>query len=141
MTPPEAIPAGSKPRTATGSCLYMNRSGADFVLVSLPTPLQQDWLAEHRAAIEATVVMTGGSYIDHMAHASWPQSWYPAWTTTMRLNWLYRLAKEPRRLWKRYSIELVTYVRLAARARVSMPTDGNAMVRRRRSNAPRRRSS
>ena len=52
----------------------MNRSGADFLLVSLPTPLQQDWLAEHRAAIEATVVMTGGSYVDHMVDESWPRS-------------------------------------------------------------------
>jgi N-acetylglucosaminyldiphosphoundecaprenol N-acetyl-beta-D-mannosaminyltransferase len=119
----------------------MNRSGADFVLVSLPTPLQQNWLAEHRAAIEATIVMTSGSYVDHMADASWPRSWYPEWTTTMRLNWLYRLVKEPRRLWKRYSIEFIAYLWLAARARVSMLTDGNAMGLRRRSTGPRRRSS
>lgn len=119
----------------------MNRSGADFVLVSLPTPLQQDWLAAHRAAIEATVVMTGGSYIDHMADASWPGSWYPEWTTALRLNWLYRLVKEPRRLWRRYSVEFAAYVWLVMRARMSTLTDGNAMVLRRRSTGPRRRSS
>ena len=119
----------------------MNRSGADFVLVSLPTPLQQDWLAEHRAAIEAVVVMTGGSYIDHMAHVSWPDSWYPGWISKMRLDWLYRLAKEPKRLWRRYSIEFLEYLWLAARARAAPLTGGSARPLHRRSGERRRRSS
>ena len=77
MTPSEAIPVWFEAEDSDRIVSEMNRSGADFVLVSLPTPLQQDWLAEHRAAIEATVVMTGGSYVDHMVDESWPRSWYP----------------------------------------------------------------
>jgi N-acetylglucosaminyldiphosphoundecaprenol N-acetyl-beta-D-mannosaminyltransferase len=96
----------------------INDSGADFVLVSLPTPLQQNWLAQNRAAMNASVVMTGGSYIDHMAASEeWPASWYPEWTTRFGLNWFYRLAREPARLWKRYSFEFLGYVGLAVRTR------------------------
>jgi N-acetylglucosaminyldiphosphoundecaprenol N-acetyl-beta-D-mannosaminyltransferase len=98
----------------------MNDSGADCVLVSLPTPLQQDWLAMNRASIAASVVMTGGSYIDHMAASErWPASWYPEWTTRLGLNWLYRLVREPGRLWKRYSIEFLDYLGVAVRTRLS----------------------
>lgn len=96
----------------------MNASGADLVIVGLPTPLQQSWLAEHRSAISAPVVMTAGSYLDHMAdNDRWPQTWYPAWADRLALNWFYRLIREPRRLWRRYSIEFADYLRLAIRAR------------------------
>ena len=45
----------------------INASGADLVLVSLPTPLQQRWVAEYGDRLRAPVVMTGGSYLDHVA--------------------------------------------------------------------------
>lgn len=109
----------------------MNDSRADFVLVSLPTPLQQNWLAENRAAITASVVMTGGSYIDHMAASEqWPASWYPEWTTRFGLNWFYRLAREPRRLWKRYSVEFLAYVGLALWTRFSKNRNAEAWTKR-----------
>jgi N-acetylglucosaminyldiphosphoundecaprenol N-acetyl-beta-D-mannosaminyltransferase len=96
----------------------MNAVGADFVFVGLPTPLQQRWTTEHRGAIAAPVVMTGGSLLDHIAeNEAWPSSWYPDWANRWRLNWLYRLAREPRRLWRRYTIELADFAVLALRAR------------------------
>lgn len=96
----------------------MNASRADLVVVGLPTPLQQRWLAEHRCLITAPVVMTAGSYLDHMAdNDRWPATWYPPWADRLQLNWLYRLLREPRRLWRRYSVEFADYLRLALRAR------------------------
>lgn len=93
-------------------------SGADYVLVSLPTPLQQHWVNEHRRAIPAPVIMTGGSFLDHVAeNERWPESWYPDWANRFSLNWFYRLLREPGRLWKRYTIELAQFVLLALRAR------------------------
>jgi N-acetylglucosaminyldiphosphoundecaprenol N-acetyl-beta-D-mannosaminyltransferase len=64
--------------------------------------------------------MTTGSYIDHLA--DWDgvsASWYPRWADVLRLNWLYRLAREPRRLWRRYTIEIVQFAALIVRTRVS----------------------
>jgi N-acetylglucosaminyldiphosphoundecaprenol N-acetyl-beta-D-mannosaminyltransferase len=98
----------------------INASGADVVLVSLPTPLQQRWVAQHAGAIKAPVVMTAGSYLDHLAE--WDgqaSSWYPRWADALRLNWFYRLIREPRRLWRRYTLEIVGFVALTVRARLS----------------------
>jgi len=96
----------------------INASGADLVIVSLPTPLQQTWVIKHRKAIFASVVMTGGSFLDHVAdNDKWPESWYPAWANRFSLNWLYRLLHEPRRLWRRYTIEMAQFVGCALRAR------------------------
>ena len=62
--------------------------------------------------------MTGGSFLDHVAdNDKWPESWYPAWANRFSLNWLYRLLHEPRRLWRRYTIEMAQFVGCALRAR------------------------
>jgi N-acetylglucosaminyldiphosphoundecaprenol N-acetyl-beta-D-mannosaminyltransferase len=97
----------------------INDSAADVVLVSLPTPLQQRWTAQHAKRIAAPLVMTTGSYLDHLA--GWDGragSWYPRWADVLRLNWFYRLIREPRRLWRRYTIEIVAFVALVLRARL-----------------------
>jgi exopolysaccharide biosynthesis WecB/TagA/CpsF family protein len=118
----------------------MNASGAAFILVGLPTPLQQDWVVEHRDRIEAAVVMTAGSYLDHMAgSAAWPRSWYPEWADRFGLNWFYRLTREPGRLWRRYSVEFVSFVLLAVRARIAGLKDGSATHLHRPPVAPRSR--
>jgi N-acetylglucosaminyldiphosphoundecaprenol N-acetyl-beta-D-mannosaminyltransferase len=85
----------------------INASNADVVIVGLPTPLQQRWVIENRARLDARVVVTGGSYLDHVAERI---GWYPSWVVRARLCWLYRLAREPRRLWRRYTLELAGYV-------------------------------
>jgi N-acetylglucosaminyldiphosphoundecaprenol N-acetyl-beta-D-mannosaminyltransferase len=97
----------------------INASQADFLLVSLPTPLQQSWVIEHRSAIDASVVMTSGSFLDHVAdNEAWPESWYPEWANRYSLNWFYRLIREPRRLWKRYTIEMAAFAWSALAARL-----------------------
>lgn len=98
----------------------INASGADVVLVSLPTPLQQQWVREHADAISAPVLITTGSYLDHLAEWDGRSgSWYPRWADVLRLNWFYRLIQEPRRLWRRYTIEFVDFVFLTVRSRLS----------------------
>jgi N-acetylglucosaminyldiphosphoundecaprenol N-acetyl-beta-D-mannosaminyltransferase len=97
----------------------INASGADLVIVSLPTPLQQRWVAEYGDRLRAPVVVTGGSYLDHVAEGEGLDGdWYPRWADTLRLNWLYRLAQEPRRLWRRYTVESLHFLLLVLRARL-----------------------
>jgi N-acetylglucosaminyldiphosphoundecaprenol N-acetyl-beta-D-mannosaminyltransferase len=80
----------------------INAARADFVLVGLPTPHQQRFVIEYRDRLRAPLIMTGGSYLDHLTDRI---EWYPAWVKRLRICWLYRLAREPRRLWYRYTIE------------------------------------
>jgi N-acetylglucosaminyldiphosphoundecaprenol N-acetyl-beta-D-mannosaminyltransferase len=95
----------------------VNHSQTDVLLVSLPTPLQQRWVAEHGDSLTAPVVLTGGSYLDHAA-AGTSGTWYPRWADALRLNWFYRLMRQPRRLWRRYTLEIAHFVFLVLRARL-----------------------
>ena len=91
---------------------HIKTTKADLLLVSLPTPLQQSWVITHGNSLSVPLIMTGGSYLDHLADQSTANSWYPEWVDRLQLNWLYRLVREPRRLWRRYSLELLDYTAL-----------------------------
>lgn len=84
----------------------INASNADILHVSIPTPMQQNWVSEVAGRLNVPVIITGGSYLDHLAERVY---WYPGWVNKMRLGWAYRLTREPGRLWKRYSLDLMAY--------------------------------
>jgi N-acetylglucosaminyldiphosphoundecaprenol N-acetyl-beta-D-mannosaminyltransferase len=84
----------------------INSSGADILHVCIPTPMQQNWVWQVADRLDVPVIMTGGAYLDHLAERVY---WYPGWVNKMRLGWAYRLAKEPGRLWKRYSLDLMAF--------------------------------
>jgi N-acetylglucosaminyldiphosphoundecaprenol N-acetyl-beta-D-mannosaminyltransferase len=85
----------------------INASGADMLHVGVPTPLQQRFVIENRDRLEVPIIMTGGSYLDHLALR---RNWYPPWVLQMRVGWLYRLAQDPKRLWHRYTVEIADYL-------------------------------
>jgi N-acetylglucosaminyldiphosphoundecaprenol N-acetyl-beta-D-mannosaminyltransferase len=77
----------------------INRSGADLVWVGLSTPKQERWMAAHAGRLEAKALLGVGAAFD--IHAGLlPQA--PLWMQRSGLEWLYRLGREPRRLWRRY---------------------------------------
>lgn len=84
----------------------INTARSDVLWVGLPTPLQQQWVADNAHRLNVRIIITGGSYLDHIAERL---RWYPRWVDTLRVGWLYRLSRDPRRLWRRYSLELLTY--------------------------------
>lgn len=100
------------PTDAARVAADVSRSGADLVLVGLPTPLQQQWAAVHGPGLPAPVVMTVGSYLDKLAETL---DWYPRWIDRARLGWAYRVWREPRRLLPRYTAGAVAYVLLVLR--------------------------
>ena len=77
----------------------INATGADLVWVGLSTPKQERWMAAHIGRLEAPAMLGVGAAFDFHAGLL-PQA--PPWMQQRGLEWLYRLAKEPRRLWKRY---------------------------------------
>ncbi|HEX5817748.1 MAG TPA: WecB/TagA/CpsF family glycosyltransferase [Gemmatimonadales bacterium] len=79
----------------------INTSGADVVLVGFGMPMQEQWVSEHRARIQAPVVLTGGAVFDYVAgRVRRP----PRFMTRNGLEWLGRLWLEPRRLAGRYLV-------------------------------------
>jgi N-acetylglucosaminyldiphosphoundecaprenol N-acetyl-beta-D-mannosaminyltransferase len=92
----------------------INSSGADILHVCLPTPMQQSWVWQVADRLDVPVIMTGGAYLDHLAERVY---WYPSWVNKMRLGWAYRLSKEPGRLWKRYSLDLMAFGGMVLRSK------------------------
>jgi N-acetylglucosaminyldiphosphoundecaprenol N-acetyl-beta-D-mannosaminyltransferase len=76
----------------------MNLSGARIILVGLGCPKQEQWMAAHRGRVDAVMVGVGAAF-DFLAGR---KKQAPHLMQRTGTEWLFRLATEPRRLWKRY---------------------------------------
>jgi N-acetylglucosaminyldiphosphoundecaprenol N-acetyl-beta-D-mannosaminyltransferase len=76
----------------------INLSGARILFVGMSTPKQDRWMAEHKGRVSAVMLGVGAAF-DFLAGTK-PQA--PRWMMAAGLEWLFRLATEPRRLWRRY---------------------------------------
>jgi len=92
----------------------INASGADILHVSTWTPMQQRLVWQVADRLDVPVIISGGGYLDHVAERVY---WYPRWINEMRLCWAYRLYREPRRLWRRYTFETMAFGGLLLRAK------------------------
>ncbi len=77
----------------------INQSRADVVWVGIGVPKQEKWMAQMRAKLDAPILIGVGAAFDFHAQLV-PQA--PSWMQEHGLEWVYRLAHEPRRLWRRY---------------------------------------
>lgn len=77
----------------------INALRPDLVWVGLSTPKQERWMDAHVGRLEAPVFLGVGAAFDIHA-GTLPQA--PHWMQTNGLEWMYRLIREPRRLWRRY---------------------------------------
>ncbi len=77
----------------------INASGADIVWVGTGQPKQELWMAQMRPMLKAPLLIGVGAAFDFHAGLV-PQA--PALLQEAGLEWAYRLAREPRRLWRRY---------------------------------------
>jgi N-acetylglucosaminyldiphosphoundecaprenol N-acetyl-beta-D-mannosaminyltransferase len=77
----------------------INRARADVVWVGIGVPKQEKWMARMRDRLEPPILIGVGAAFDFHAGLV-PQA--PNWLQEAGLEWAYRLAHEPRRLWRRY---------------------------------------
>jgi len=86
-------------------------SGARILFVGLGGAKQDLWMSDHRGRVP--VVMLGvGAAFDFIAGTK-PQA--PRWMQGAGLEWVFRLATEPRRLWRRYLLYNPRFAVLAAK--------------------------
>ncbi|HYW66866.1 MAG TPA: WecB/TagA/CpsF family glycosyltransferase [Candidatus Dormibacteraeota bacterium] len=76
----------------------IHASGAAIVFVGLGCPRQEVWAYEFAPLVSCPVLAVGAAFAFHAGEV--PQA--PVWMQNAGLEWLFRLAAEPRRLWKRY---------------------------------------
>lgn len=79
----------------------INDSKADFLWVSLGAPKQELWISDHLDRIHVPVQVGVGAAFDFFTGNVQRA---PAWMQQAGMEWLFRLIKEPRRLWRRYVI-------------------------------------
>jgi N-acetylglucosaminyldiphosphoundecaprenol N-acetyl-beta-D-mannosaminyltransferase len=77
----------------------INEARPDVVWVGLGSPKQDLWMAEHRERLSAPLLVGVGAAFDF--HAGRVRQ-APRWMMRLGLEWLFRLMREPRRLWRRY---------------------------------------
>lgn len=90
----------------------------DVLLVALGNPLQERWIDAHAARLGGGVAVGVGALLDYLA-GDVPRA--PRWLRDLRSEWLYRLACEPRRLWRRYVLGNPAFV-WRVLARRDLPT-------------------
>lgn len=79
-----------------------NRFGADLVFVGLGSPKSELWISETRDSFDASVVWACGALMEYVAGVV-PTP--PRWSGPMRIEWIFRLANDPRRFLTRYLVE------------------------------------
>ena len=85
-------------------------SGARLVFAGLGCPRQEVWAYEFRDALSMPVVAVGAAFDFHAGTV--PQA--PVGLQHAGLEWMYRLIREPKRLWRRYAILNPLYVAMVA---------------------------
>jgi N-acetylglucosaminyldiphosphoundecaprenol N-acetyl-beta-D-mannosaminyltransferase len=77
----------------------INAARPDIVWVGLGVPRQEKWMATMRGQLDAPVLVGVGAAFDFL---SGTVAQAPRWIQRAGLEWLFRLTREPRRLWRRY---------------------------------------
>lgn len=96
----------------------INASGADMVWMATGVPHQDLWLAEHAAELDVRYVLGVGALLDFLSGRI---SRAPLWMRRMRLEWLWRLGLEPRRMFLRYVWGNAAFLARALVHRITVP--------------------
>jgi len=80
----------------------INDARPDVLWVGLGLPKQEQWIHEHRARLHVPLMLGVGAAFKFLAGTV---TRAPGWVGELGLEWLWRFAHEPRRLWRRIMIE------------------------------------
>jgi N-acetylglucosaminyldiphosphoundecaprenol N-acetyl-beta-D-mannosaminyltransferase len=78
---------------------HINHHGPRIVLVGMGTPKQELWVDRYADRLDGAVVWTVGALFDYVSGRV-PRA--PRWLADNGLEWIFRLAIEPQRMWRRY---------------------------------------
>ena len=102
----EALPGFFDPWVDGDENLAVVRRIQDFephvLMVGMGMPRQEHWIHDNLPALPPCVMLTAGAAISYAA-GSVPTP--PRWAGALCLEWAFRLAAEPRRMWRRYLLE------------------------------------
>ncbi len=84
----------------------ISKSGATLVFIGIGCPKQEQWMARYKGRINASMIGVGAAFdtIGGLVQSS------PDYIHRFGLEWLFRLVREPRRLYRRYLISAPRFV-------------------------------
>ena len=133
---PKLIIAGTQPskfrqvspQEKQETAQQIRNSGAAITFVGLGCPRQEVWAYEYRDDLSMPLIAVGAAYDFHAGNLAKS----PEILSKIGLEWLFRMIKEPKRLWKRYVFLNPLYVWLfllqALKIKQLDPTDATAPV-------------
>ncbi len=99
-------------------CAEISAAGADVVWVGLGVPLEQSFCARNKHRLKAGWLVTCGGCFNYVT-GDYPRA--PLWMQQVGLEWLFRLLREPRRLFWRYAVTNPRAIFLMLTRTVSQP--------------------
>jgi N-acetylglucosaminyldiphosphoundecaprenol N-acetyl-beta-D-mannosaminyltransferase len=97
--------------------LQIQETQADILWCGLSTPKQERFMAAYRDRLPVKLMVGVGAAFDLL---SGNLSEAPDWMKKSGLQWLYRLIKEPRRLWRRYLLNNPRFVALVCMQKLGL---------------------
>jgi N-acetylglucosaminyldiphosphoundecaprenol N-acetyl-beta-D-mannosaminyltransferase len=94
---------------------HINQSKATILLVGMGQPKQEKWISANRRRIGVNVIIGVGGYFDKVNRRV---DCYPEWVYRSQLCWAYRLATEPKKLWRRYTFGILKFFVRVLRTKV-----------------------
>lgn len=85
----------------------IRRAHADILLVAMGNPGQETWLNTHLAESGCRLGFGVGALFDFLAG---DVARAPAWMRAARIEWIFRMLQEPRRLWRRYLVDMPVFL-------------------------------
>ena len=87
---------------------YFTKNQIDLVICAMGAPLQEKFFVQLVAGGWHGIGFTCGGFLDQVVVG---EAYYPDWVDRLNIRFLYRLVKEPRRLWRRYLVDYQVFLR------------------------------
>ena len=91
-------------------------SGANILFVAISSPTKENFLYQNKKLLKKVnfIMGVGGSFDVVAGHVKRA----PLWMQNIGLEWFYRFAQEPRRMWKRYLIGNIKFITLVIKSKL-----------------------
>jgi len=111
-------PYGEWPEQENQQMIGMiNDSKPDVLWVGMTAPKQEKWMHRNAAQLQVPVIGAVGAVFQYYAGEV---KRAPEWICRLGFEWLYRLAGEPRRLWRRTIISAPLFLYFVMRERLAL---------------------
>jgi N-acetylglucosaminyldiphosphoundecaprenol N-acetyl-beta-D-mannosaminyltransferase len=87
-------------------CAMLRKANPNILVIGVGAPKQELWIHRYRDQIAPCTVICAGATIDFL---SGTKKRAPMWVRRLRLEWVYRVSQEPKRLFMRYAKGLLLF--------------------------------